>query len=242
MAFSGKSTAMLSRIAVLVFIGSACLTHAQDPKGGKPLLIKLIDDGRVVEARKLIDSGSKINVYDRFGNNAISAAVLHQETELALELLKAGADPSFTCPTCKARPLTDAALQCDFRVSQALLDRGFSSNEATDDNYSALMLAAGSCADGRLVGLLLEKGAEPNAVEEIRGLTPLMIAADNGNAEAVETLLNSGADPKAQSHKGKSVAEYACDSGSARGSQVCDLVRRALGSLNQGLSLNHSSK
>ncbi len=226
MTFARDRRVMLAS-GLLIFLSSwTCFVNAQSLSSDDPPLIAAITKGDVAAARDLIGSGANLNVADAYGQNAVSAAIRMHQTELALDLLNAGANPNF--PGRGPSPLIDAALQCDLRAAKALLDRGLSGTETTDDNHSLLMFAAETCKDGKLVELLLASRADPNKAETRFGSTALMLAARNGNITAVEELLRFGADPTAQDSKGKAVEAYACQQPTdSRHSKVCAAVREA---------------
>lgn len=97
-------------------------------------------------------------------------------------------------------PWVRALVKHDLPVIERLVAQGADVNRATEDGYSALMLAA-SERQGPFVRMLLDRGARINAVNS-RGGTALMYAATVGDLETVELLYSRGAKVNARAANG----------------------------------------
>jgi ankyrin repeat protein len=119
------------------------------------------------------------------------------DADLAVRLLKAGADP-------KARnqlgstPLAEAAFNANTDMIKALLDAGADPNAAGPDGQTPLMIVART-ANVAAAKLLLDKGANPNVKEAQHEQTALMWAAASSQGPMVRQLLARGAQPDAKS-------------------------------------------
>ncbi len=190
------------------------------------LLIQAIREHNLAEAHNILRARAKLDVFDNFGDTPLEAAISGGYTDFALELLKAGADPSFTPPGGDS-PLMGAVWQRNLTLAQELLHRSVQVNAANAKGVTALMWAPHNGSDGKMVQLLLDAGADPNA-KSVEGLTPLLSAAMCGDALAAEKLLKAGADPTVGDRYGKTAESEACHRGEKGHAQVCAVVRDAL--------------
>lgn len=193
---------------------------APDPQ--RMSLAEAIRRGRVDEARKILRSGVKLNVWDEDRSLPLIQATRNHQAELVEELLAAGADPRLAGEG-KDTALLQAAWNCDVRIAKALLEGGADVNATEVNAETALKFASQTCSDGEMVQLLIDAGADPKAqVNE----GALMAAA--GNPRVVEKLLAAGADPTFKDKYGNTVESESCDRGEKGHYEVCQLVRQAL--------------
>lgn len=193
-------------------------------------LIRAIRDGELATARKMIKSGTRLNIADECWAIPLHEAIRWSDRdgyiELVLELLAAGADPKY--PDGGAGALIGAAYMCSIRIARELLKRGVSVNTPDGRGVTALMEAPSQrCADGAMVQLLLDAGANPNAKDN-NGYNALLAAAMTGDAAGAEKLLKAGADPAFKNKYGDTAESESCDRGEQGHYRVCQLVREAL--------------
>jgi len=175
-----------------------------------------------VEVLKLFLSRSDrdLSFSTRTGENALTLAILHEQTEAVKVLLEAGAlrypQPSplhksisvgsveITRLLIEAKayinhegdgeqrmtPLIQAVLVGNATIVRLLLDNGADTDAWDDDELQAIHHAV-DAGDQQMLKLLLAAGADPNG-----GLwtTPLMSSIDIGNIQAAKVLINAGAD------------------------------------------------
>lgn len=187
-------------------------------------LAEAIRAGDLVEVRKILQSGAKVNVRDEYQSFPLFEAISSSHLDIAEELLVAGADPKLALPN-GTTALMMAAWNGDLKSAKLLVDRGVSVNAAGSNGETALILASQTCPDGKMVQMLLDAGANPNA-KTTNGTTSLMAAV--GNPLVAEKLLKAGADPSAKDSYGHDAEDGACDRGEKGHYQVCALLREAL--------------
>jgi ankyrin repeat protein len=223
----------LAFLTTLVFSALTSSLHAQHQPNclapSKEPLIQAIRDGELERARKMIDSGTKLNVSDECGAVPLLEAIRFSDqdgyTKFVLELLSAGADP--THPDGGAEALAGAAFMCNTTIARELLKRGVSVNAANRNGLTALMEAPSQRCAGAMVQLLLEAGADPNATDK-KGFNALLAAAMTGDAAGAERLLKAGADPAFKTSSGMSAESESCGRGEQGHYRVCQLVTEAL--------------
>lgn len=110
--------------------------------------------------------------------------------------------------------LTEAVEHGDVADARRHLQRGADVDEAGEEGWSALMVAAYT-GDMKLIRLLMRYGADINARNEA-GATPLMVAVYSGHSRAVCCLLNKGADVNARTLSGQTSLMLAVRKGDPR--------------------------
>ena len=146
--------------------------------------------------RALLQQKADVNAAQGDGMTALHWAAAGNDAELALLLIRAGANVKATTRVGAMTPLALAASNGNAAIIDALLNAGADANAATADGATALMTAAAAgSAEG--VKALLAHGAGANARESAHGQTALMFAAAKNGAEAIRVLLAAGADAKA---------------------------------------------
>jgi uncharacterized protein len=183
-------------ICLLLFLVAA---HAAEVQPGAPAkLARAIKSGDRTTALEMIAKKSaNVNEAEADGSTPLLWAANRNDTDLALALLKAGADAK-TRNLLGATPLAEAALHANTMVVKALLEAGADPNAAGPEGETPLMIIART-SDGAAARLLLEKGANPNVKESQRGQTALMWAAANSQAGVMRELLAHGAEVDTQS-------------------------------------------
>ncbi|MBC8141558.1 MAG: ankyrin repeat domain-containing protein [Armatimonadetes bacterium] len=107
-------------------------------------------------------------------------------------------------------------------VVERLLKAGLDPNEAGEEGWTALYLAA-EVGSPRIVRHLISKGAKVDAAL-VNGSTPLALAAFSGRADNVRVLLEAGANPNAVDKEGDTVLMSAAEKG---GYAAVELLLRA---------------
>jgi len=156
--------------------------------------------GHITICQQLLKKNSDANAMNSIGYTPLMAAIKSGHEDVAIFLLKAGANPdpevvitseidvitSFT-------PLTLAASNEINGIVGELLKRKVDVNKPSSDGWTALKYAA---KDGNveIVKMLLKADASVE-IADSDGWTPLMSAAGEGHAKVVILLLNQGANP-----------------------------------------------
>ncbi len=130
------------------------------------------------------------------GMTPLHLAAERGDHELAMSLLKAGADPAAVTRIGRYTPLHVAAKGGHHLVVRALVDARADVSALTTTGAAPLHFAAAS-GSSETVKILLEHGADVNVREPQWGQTPLMFAAASGRTEVVTVLLAHGADARA---------------------------------------------
>jgi ankyrin repeat protein len=186
---------------------------ARDRFGQTPLDIALAyKNGNVVAALLQLE-GPKLKESREIAEEAMEAATMRGQTEIARLLLDSGFDVNR--PSAKGSSyLNDAALKGQKKMVQLMLDHGALLTARNQTGGTALHDAAlGGNAD--VVALLLDKGAAIDDVEAESGATPLMMAASMGRAEVVMLLLKRGANRDLKDKAGHTALERARDTENA---------------------------
>ena len=222
---------MIQRVSHVAFLYAAALVlwsgHLAAQRDARSFsLIDAIRNGKLDLARKLVNSGTNLNVGDENGNTPLKQAISGGYTSFAEELLTAGANPNFV-PKRTGTPLMIAAWNCNLEITKKLLNAGALVNLADMRGETALMGASGNCRNGAIVQMLLDHGANANALTD-EGFTALLSAARGGQSIAAEELIKAGADPAVKDKYGHTAEGDACDRGEEGRSRVCALVRAAL--------------
>ena len=183
---------VLCGLLVFVLFVAAVAAQSKSPVADAAM------SGDVAAVRALIGSRTDVNVAQADGATALHWAVYRGDRELALMLLRAGANPKAPNKT-GATPLWLASVNGDATMIAALLEAGADANEVLPLGRSPLMLAART-GNVDAIKVLLDRGANVNAKDSLRGTTPLMWAADEGHEAAIQLLVARGADIKARSN------------------------------------------
>ncbi|MEO8617128.1 MAG: ankyrin repeat domain-containing protein [Luteolibacter sp.] len=136
----------------------------------------------------------------------IEQAVQRNKQEIALFLLKSGANPN-TSDASKRTPLHLAVERNNPVVVTALLKAGAKPNLLDKDGWTPLHHAA---AKNQLAtaNALIDGGADPMTLSELGG-TPLHEAAASGGTDIIQLLLDHKVDPSVKSKEGVTALDIA---------------------------------
>ena len=155
-----------------------------DPRGQSGLAIALREPSPKV-ANALIDwPKTDLNALSAQGESPLMLASLKGELELALKMIKKGADVNKTGWT----PLHYAATSGEVKVISALLEN-HAYIDAESPNGSTPLMMASMYGTGAAVKLLLAEGADP-LLKNQQGLTALQFAQTANRPDAIEILAN----------------------------------------------------
>jgi uncharacterized protein len=181
---------------LLLFLVAAFAAEIQP--GATAQLARAIKSGDRTAALDMIAKKSAdVNAAEADGSTPLLWAANKNDTDLALRLLKAGANAKVR-NAFGSTPLGEAALNANTPLIKALLDAGADPDAAGPDGETPLMIVSRS-SDAAAAKLLLDKGANANAKESQRGQTALMWAAANSQGAVMRELLAHGAEPDTQS-------------------------------------------
>ena len=117
------------------------------------------------------------------------------------------------------------------KVRQALAAPRCNSNQADENNQTALMWAA-ELGNAKIVGILMNGKANPNKADKA-GRMALMLSAKNGHANIAKALLDYGANVNAADKEGKTALMLSAKNGHAN-------IAKAL--LDYGANVNAADK
>ncbi len=178
------------RFAAPLALAGASLFAANAP------LAEAIKNGQRATAVEMIAKKSAdVNAAEADGSTPLLWAANLNDPDLAVRLLKAGANAKVKNQL-GSTPLAEAAFNSNTELIKALLEAGADPNGAGPDGQTPLMLVART-ANVDAAKLLLAKGANPNATEAQRGQTALMWAAAASEGNMMRVLLEGGAMPDA---------------------------------------------
>jgi len=133
-------------------------------------------------------------------------AAIQGQSQRAVVLIAAGANPNDREPRFNGTPLHYAARHGHGAVVQALMKRG-ARVDARDTNDCTPLIWAIKGGNVDVVRQLLDAKADVDA-QDSRGWTALHFAADRGFVEAAQLLTDRGADPQAKNREGKTPLEH----------------------------------
>jgi ankyrin repeat protein len=166
---------------------------AEIQSAGAAKIAAATKDGQRSAALDMIAKKSgDVNAAEADGTTPLLWAANLNETDLALRLLKAGANPKVHNQL-GSTPLGEAALNANTELIRALLQAGADPNAPGADAQTPLMIVSRT-ANVAAAKLLLDKGANPNVKEAQREQTSLMWAAASSQGAMMRELLAHGAE------------------------------------------------
>lgn len=181
-------------------IESVCLYIDSVDEDKNTALLKAIKKRNHLPTQYLIEQGANPNVFNTDYETPLYLACINNDTELAKQLLQAGADPAYSqkgISISKAignrRNLRQLLQQYSTKPIEA---KGVIATPVTTAPVSPLFHAVHTRNLAQL-NTLIEMGTNVNQTN-YRGDTPLMMAAARGYMDVVELLLNAGASVDAQ--------------------------------------------
>ena len=210
---------------ILGFLGRG--SAQSPPPNSVDALIRAIQVRDLILIKKILNSGLDLNAVSRDGTTLLEEATIHHLPDLAIEIIRRGADVNLR-PGILLPPLIAAAEVCSEDVVRSLLEHGAKANAKDPEGDTALLVASAHCKDGRIVQILLKAGADPNASDDV-GYTPLIAAAEGGNMRATEELIAAGADLNAVNSEGETALDVARDHPFRREAheRICVLLLKA---------------
>jgi ankyrin repeat protein len=195
----------------IVCFASASIA-ARDPEVWKLAKIFLaVQNGDASAVERAIVGGLNPDVVGPQGASLLAMAISTKHKEVALLLLKHGADPS--APV-NAHCLKMAAENADLEMVKRLVEGGAKINLPEESvSYQTALLAAIVGGKNEVVEYLLVNGADPNDHGRMASATALMYAASFGNLQAVRMLLSCGALINDRDTIGRTALMHACERG-----------------------------
>jgi len=173
--------------------------------------------GSVEAVRLLLAEGAEVNAKDAYGFTPLHAAALAGRSGAVRRLLKAGADVHARDIELTT-PLHMAAESGDAATVRALVGAGAGTG-VTDTDLVTPLHGVAEAGAKKALRLLLQAGAVTEVADR-DGWTPLHEAAASGRVGIMRTLLAAGADPTAQTAKGLTASDLACDVGRVQDSEM----------------------
>ncbi len=178
-------------------------------ENGKTALHHAAQEGRLNEARDLVERGADVNRKATMGDTPLHLAANRGQAAVVRLLVQNGADVNAHSRSGiygqRGTALQGAVRRQDLELAAFLIENGADVNAANKRRETALHIAfpkAGSTnASSELLTLLLEQGADPNAADWT-GETPLHVAAGRATAGQVRLLIAHGADIEARTQGG----------------------------------------
>ena len=164
--------------------------------------------GDEATANALLDAGVNPSATDsKFNASALSVAIMTDLNDVALRLIRMGADVNTADTDCGFTPLMRALHNqaeekkkkkkkqkgCD-EVVEALLAAGADVNAKSKHGLTALYLATDT-KNHPIVLKLLSMGADPNVMAEPHGMSPLHLSIFHEEVASSLALLKAGANP-----------------------------------------------
>lgn len=138
-------------------------------------------------AKLFLEAGFTPAVSDANGTPVLSIAVRKSFTDMAILLLKAGANVNQVSKDRRYSPLMDAVQIGNFENATLLLQNAANPDLQSEDGQTAIILAVGR-QDKKLVDLLMEYGANPE-IEDKLGMSAIKYAKVFNNSDILESLL-----------------------------------------------------
>jgi uncharacterized protein len=143
--------------------------------------------------RALVREGADVNAPQGDGMTALHWAATNGDAEMAVLLLRAGANLGARTRNGAYQPLHLASRYGHAPVVRALLEGGADARAVTSTAATTALHLAAASGSADAVLALLEKGARIDALETEWNQTPLIFAASLGRTAVVKVLLAHGA-------------------------------------------------
>ena len=178
---------------VLLALTSAAIVPAQiNPD--RQMLANALIAGDLHIVQDLLSSGVDPNLPDRYGQSALSVAILYRNAKAVDMLLARHADPNAPLRRTNRKsmvPLQMVAREADTRIAKALLSAGARIDDKAGTGQTPLHYAAqGDRLE--MIRFLLDNGADVNA-RDVQGASPLDDAIWRKSLEGVAILIAHGA-------------------------------------------------
>lgn len=176
-----------------------------DRKSGKGLLHKAATDNNADLVRLLLKVGADVDAKDVNGFTALTHAIIHGNTAIALQLIGAKANVNSEAAY-GVTPLQSACHAKNLSLVESLVKNGAHINHRDNlRGWAPLHYASyGKC--NKIVDFLCKNHADLD-VSCNEGGTPLLLSVYCGNVGACEILINSGASLEARLKDGKGIDE-----------------------------------
>lgn len=140
-------------------------------------LMRAARGGSVEVVKTLIQQGADVHTRDKWGMTALSCACVHDDHEIAIYLMRCGAQPH----------LTNAISLGDLELVKRLIDEGADVNAAINEFFPLSAAVWEQRAD--IVELLLQNGAKVHVGSPSR--RPMDLAVKNGGMTIIGLLLRA---------------------------------------------------
>ena len=163
-------------------------------KGGYTPLLFAAQGGDSESIRLILAAGGDIKATAADGTNALTIAAHEQQSDAAIFLLGAGADPN--AAGAGYTVLHIAAVSGDLALTKALLDHGANPNARQEKGSPTKQLRSGHSLDYHL-----------------NGATPFILAACTAHGDVMKLLVAKGADPSIATNDGRTALMAAAGRG-----------------------------
>ena len=167
---SGCKAALICLFLLLALCGAVCQSQTMDSD-----IWSAAKAGDIKGVTEWLQKGGDINVQNDKGFTLLHGALWCGRSDLAIYLIKAGADLNLAEKTEGYSPLHMAAMERMEPIVSALITKGANVNAVDKDQGTPLHTAAWE-SQASIVALLISNGADVNAKNK-DGLTPLHAAA-----------------------------------------------------------------
>lgn len=174
-------------------------------------LLQAAAEGDATTAKSMAARGANLNVLSETGETAVLMATRGKHAEIAVDLIKRGADLEARSPIHGWTALLTAVAKDSMEIIQALLDCHAKVNVTGRDGESPLMLAA-LLGRTTIAEILLDAGAEVDVCAE-DGKRSLTHACYKGYWATALCLVERGASLDAQDCGGRAPISWACFEG-----------------------------
>ncbi len=186
-------------------------------------LIDQIDDGNLVEVKKLVDSKADVNSTNEFGWTPLMTASLMGKDDIVDYLLKEKGDVNAQSAR-KDTALIAAAKKNKLNIVDLLLSASKDSIDELDGSNRSALMHASSFGSPELVEKLIKSGSNVN-IQDKDGNTPLMSAVSAGRFPIVKKLVELGADIAIENNEGEMAIDLA---NSNDYSEIADYLEKTL--------------